>query len=362
MRHKAGRPHPFRTWSRAAGQRLQARFTSHLRRGVLALVVAVGLFSGQLVPLAQLGWGITLPAAAQASAGTPNRFNSHADTTSVSHTIPSGGPTTGNPPPPGSLQHNGPPSMQPGSLALQPGKAAHFLGSDGWLEVNVPADAITAADVSQASGQLNLKITQIAPASGSNAGGSGHVSFGTYLVQVVDKNGKLAPHGLRQPVTLTFHYGPGSASDVAHAFVVFNSALPAGVSLAGAPASLPTGTPSSVLHLGPAQTKQATLDSTQQTLSVSTTLSTAATSASFNTDAPVATFGSPDPFTVDLNAGGLAFTLPIDVPTGPGGLTPPLTLTYSSDSVSEQHNMQGSASWAGEGWNLSLGVHQLGRT
>jgi RHS repeat-associated protein len=245
--------------------------------------------------------------------------------------------------------------MQPGLLALQPGKAVHFLGSDGRLEVNVPAGATTAADLSQAGGQLNLKITQIAPASGSNAGGSGHISFGTYLVQVVDGSGKLVPHGLRQPVTLTFHYGPGSATDVAHAFAVFNSALPGGVNLAAAPASVPTGTPASVFHLGPAQSQPTTLDSTQQTLSVTTTLSTAVTSASFNTDAPVATFGKPDPFNVDLNAGALTFSLPIDVPAGPGGLTPPLSLTYSSEGVSEQHSLQGSASWVGEGWNLSLG-------
>ncbi len=77
---------------------------------------------------------------------------------------------------------------------------------------------------------------------------------------------------------------------------------------------------------------------------------------SWNTDAPVAVFGKPDPFNVDLSAGSLTSTMPIDVPSGPGGLTPPVTLAYSSADVSEQHNVQGAAAWVGEGWNLSLGA------
>ena len=36
-------------------------------------------------------------------------------------------------------------------------------------------------------------------------------------------------------------------------------------------------------------------------------------------------------------------SIPIDVPAGPGGLTPPVTLAYSSADVSEQHNVQGAA-------------------
>ncbi len=343
-------------WFQGRIQRMRSLLRSAVRRQAMPLMLVVLLVSTILGPFAQAGLGFAAPVYAQGNgSGTPNRFNPSTDTTSVSHPATQTGPTAGNPPPPGSFQRSGPPSMQPGLLPLQPGKAAHFLGSDGRLEVNVPSGAITSADMSAASGQVDLKITQIAPASGSNAGGSGHVSFGTYLLQVVDGTGKLVPHGLRQPVTLTYHYGPGSATDVAHAVVVFNSALPAGVSLAAAPTSPPAGTSASTLRLGAPQTKQTTLNSTQQTLSVNTTLTTAATSASFDTDAPVAIFGSPDPFNVNLNAGALTFGLPIDVPAGPGGLTPPLTLSYSSENVSEQHNPQGAAPWVGEGWNLTLG-------
>ena len=44
------------------------------------------------------------------------------------------------------------------------------------------------------------------------------------------------------------------------------------------------------------------------------------------------------------------------MPAGPGGLEPPLNLSYSSENVDEQHSWQGAAGWVGEGWNLSLGA------
>jgi hypothetical protein len=43
------------------------------------------------------------------------------------------------------------------------------------------------------------------------------------------------------------------------------------------------------------------------------------------------------------------------VPAGPGGLTPPISLAYSSAGVSENHSVQAAAGWVGEGWNLSMG-------
>ena len=108
-------------------------------------------------------------------------------------------------------------------------------------------------------------------------------------------------------------------------------------------------------HFGAPSSQAATLDTTSQTLVAPLTLLTPSGTMSFNTDTPVATFGKPDPFNVDLNAGALTSSMPIDVPSGPGGLTPPVDLTYSSAGVAEQHNPQGAAGWAGEGWNLDLG-------
>jgi hypothetical protein len=71
---------------------------------------------------------------------------------------------------------------------------------------------------------------------------------------------------------------------------------------------------------------------------------------------PLAAFGAPDPFTVDLNAGALTMSQTINAPPGPGGFKPPVALTYSSAAVSEQHGIQAASSWAGEGWNLRIGA------
>lgn len=98
------------------------------------------------------------------------------------------------------------------------------------------------------------------------------------------------------------------------------------------------------------------LDPQALTLSLTPQISTPSTSLSWNSDAPISSFGKPDPFSTDLSAGGLTASEPIDVPAGPGGLTPPVSLTYSSESVNSQHSYSAAAGWVGEGWNLSLGA------
>jgi RHS repeat-associated protein len=82
---------------------------------------------------------------------------------------------------------------------------------------------------------------------------------------------------------------------------------------------------------------------------------TPSTTFTWDTYAPVAKFGSPDPFNVDLNAGSLTNGLQIDVPPGPAGVMPNITLAYNSAAVSEQHSPQGAAGWVGEGWSMGLG-------
>jgi RHS repeat-associated protein len=236
-------------------------------------------------------------------------------------------------------------SMTPGTQALSPTQAADFVGSDGRLEVSVPAGAITVGDATLAGGTLSLSIRQVAPESGSSAGGSGHYSFGSFLIQVVSSSGQPASQGLRQPVSLVLHYGHASALDLTRAYVVLNSSLPS--NSLGQGVSLPT--------LGPRSSQLATLDSSAQTLSANIPLSSPNTSVSWGTDSPVAVFGKPDPFEPTLSGGGITATYPIDVPAGPGGLTPPLYLGYSSASLNDQHSPQGAAPWVSEGWNLSMG-------
>jgi hypothetical protein len=285
------------------------------------------------------------------TAEQPNRFDPRQDTTSQTHPTATGHADPhwqAGPPQP--LTHPLLPLMAPGALRLPAGQAATFVGSDGHLEVDVPAGAVTAADLAQAGGGLTLLVSQIAPASGSSAGGSGHLSLGSYLLQLVDAQGRRVNHGLHAALTLLWHASAAEAlGDLIQPVVVFNSTLPAGTTLApAAVASTPT--------LGARTTQPATVDATRQTLAVTTTLATSSASLSWNTDSPVAVFGTPDPFTVGLSSGSLSFSEPLALPAGPNGQVPPVTLSYSSASVSGQHNGQGAAGWVGEGWSLSGGA------
>jgi hypothetical protein len=58
-------------------------------------------------------------------------------------------------------------------------------------------------------------------------------------------------------------------------------------------------------------------------------LSSPSHSVSWGTDSPVATFGRPQPFEVDLGGASLTTGYPIDVPLGPKGFKPPITLAYT---------------------------------
>lgn len=250
--------------------------------------------------------------------------------------------------------------MKAGAVDLQITQSTRFLGSDGRLELLIPAGAITTQDLAAAGGTITARVMQVAPASGSPAGGSGEISLGTYLVQLVDAHGVLLPHGLRKPLTARYHlqaHELGLGLD--HAYVLLNSALSDDLLKAqGAvqpAATTGTSRPSLASTLGTRQKQPTKLDTNAKTLTVTPLASTPSTSMSFDSDSPIATFGKPDPTSVDLSSGALSYNEPIDLPAGPGGLTPPVSLTYSSAAVNEQHNASAGAGWVGEGWNLSLG-------
>lgn len=313
-----------------------ARFAAAGRRAGLSLALPAMLFAGTLAQLSQPGIGLEPVAHAQGLANPPTvtRFSPLAGTRSVKRTLLTGGPVvTRSSLVPQPIQRGTHVSMAPGLLALLPGQAAHFTGSDGRLTVDVPAAAVSVADIAAAGGKLAVRITQIDAPSGSNAGGSGHVSLGSYLVQVVNAQGVLAGQGLRAPITLTLHYGSrGSAIDLSHAVVLFNLPVPEGTEsapnvaqpqtagfhagrttqgeTAGTGRSAAPNTTAASMGLGPYSTQPATLDTTQHTLSATGPASTASTSATFSATSPVATFGSPDPFTSDLSGGGLTATIP----------------------------------------------------
>ena len=248
-----------------------------------------------------------------------------------------------------------------------PASSTHFVSSDKALTIDVPAGAVTQAETAADGGKTSLLVRQIQPASGSSAGGSGHVSFGTFLVQVIDAHGHLATHGLHQKLKFTLHYGKGTAVDLAHAYSILNAPLPPWVdpdpasvlastsSSSSATASLLSYAPATSV-LGPRSNAPVSVDPAASSLISTAGLSSPSGSVSWGTDSPVATFGKPDPFEVQLSGGSLTSGYPLDLPKGPGGFTPPVSLVYNSAGVSDQHNAQGAAGWVGEGWNVSLGA------
>lgn len=346
-------------------------FRRWLRELICWALLLVLVMSGILAPLSQnpAALAFFIPSAsahglnAPSTPPKPTHFDPHSNATST-NTLPTRPALHVSRPTdvPAPIQRGSGITMPPGLLALRPDAAVSFVGQDGRFEINVPAGAISVADQTAAGGKLQLAIRQIAPASGSSAGGSGLVSFGSYLIQVVDGSGVLVNQGLRKPVSFKMHLPKAaSALDLARAFIVVNGSLPVGVT--SAPTSLNTpdirsggSATGTVPGLGAYSSQPVSYDPTQQALVTSLSLLDPSTSMSWDTDSPVASFGHPDPFNVDLSAGGLTSSIPLDVPAGPGGLTPPVVLAYNSAGVSEQHNIQAAAGWVGEGWNLSFGA------
>jgi hypothetical protein len=325
-----------------------------------------------------------------ASSGQPNTFDPSSNASSINNLppepAPGANPTPGVPTP---FAKSALFPMTPAVIALDPNSPSHFVGSDGRFQIDVPAGAISPSDVAADGGATSLLVRQILPASGSNAGGSGHYSFGSYLIQVTNSAGQLASHGLQQPVTLTMHYGASSALDVAHAYLVINAPVPPSVNLDPTSVNLSTPNPTGTSTAKPSRSavrpfvtspsphrqlaglarwtapigqsvgvhsaRLATLDPAAGTLSGSAPFSSPSMSASWGTNSPVATFGKPSPFETDLSGGSLTAQYNIDVPAGPKGFKPPLGLIYNSAGVAGQHNPQGAAGWVGEGWNLTLG-------
>src|SRR5262249_17472881 len=156
-------------------------------------------------------------------------------------------------------------------------KPGHLTSSDSALELDVPAGAVSAADVATAGGSMSLMGRQGLPASGGSAGGSGPFTFGTFLMQVLDADSRLAPQGLRQPPARKLQLGGrGVAVDVGHAFAVVNRPLPPWVdrdpASAGAPstgARLMAASPPASRNLGRTTTRPATVDAGTGTLSTS---------------------------------------------------------------------------------------------
>lgn len=182
-----------------------------VRRVLLALIaLAIAAPGGPLSvvePIAAQASGVTLnrpptSAASRTSSVIPPQ-PTHASAPAPVRTPVPAGSSPAKPPPPGNLFHSLPMPMKSGLLKLDPLVASQFVGSDGRFEVDVPAGAVTPADMATAGGQLYLALRQVAPASGSSGGGSGMYSFGTFLVQTAcgrrRREIRHKPQGLGSP-------------------------------------------------------------------------------------------------------------------------------------------------------------------
>jgi hypothetical protein len=112
--------------------------------------------------------------------------------------------------------------------------------------------------------------------------------------------------------------------------------------------------PHAMVHPGKSQQIATLFDKATTSFKAIIPLSSTGT-GTFAASAPVGYFGAAESFQTDLHTGGLNDSIPIDVPSGPGGLAPSLHLDYSSDAVSATHNSQAAATWVGQGWSLDPG-------
>jgi len=205
---------------------LTVRRRLSLRSIVYALMLVLVLLSQTLVDWSAVPLAHAAASVPHGAPSRPHRVNP--GSSAASH------PRVVAPAPPGNAPVGAPQQMkrslrmpmQPGSITLSATTASSFRGSDGRFEVQIPAGAISAQDLNQAGGSISLRVTQIAPPSGSNAGGSGQFSLGAYLLQLVDAHGRLLNHGLRQPVLVRYHLLPKEqALHLEHAYLLLNGGV-----------------------------------------------------------------------------------------------------------------------------------------
>jgi RHS repeat-associated protein len=236
-------------------------------------------------------------------------------------------------------------TLSPAFLSGSPGTSAlHLVGSDGRLEVLIPAGAL---DVSHATltgggkpgGTLRLELAQV----------HGHyVSqmsvLGSYEFQVLDGTGQVV-NGvtLHSSITIIYHYQQSEMDaldiDPAHVYLSWPSLIAA---------AQQAHQPTTGLIL-PMQNDSAT--------------HTLTTQSSVLGPHPFDMMGEPQNqsppalhlASVQGNSGQLAYSYPLRVTPGSGGFAPQLMLNYSSSGPNQRTSRTSPAGDAGDGFSLSLG-------
>ena len=247
--------------------------------------------------------------------------------------------------------------------------AQQVMSGNGTFELDIAAGSVSAAQIQAAGGAIRLTVNQTDPGSGGDA--SGRVFLGTYQLQLANAADKpLTTLVLAHPFTLRYHAPTalqGWFWQDQEVTAIWQPVSATQASVGTRALALPSSSASQVLlarkdapttavwsvstNLGAASAGVHSAVTTPQSLLPAAASST----VTFNTEDPTASWGKAHDVDVGLSSGSVDYSYPLSIPPGPGGLTPPVNLAYSSGSVNETHNVQAAAPWVGEGWSLSLG-------
>jgi RHS repeat-associated protein len=345
--------------------------TSRLRRGMqghsvfllLLLTLLVGP-NGALTSLSELGtFGHVVPSTAAAltpmtqDRALANQAHAWGHASGTQETLAQYLATAPHTAPKGAIIPRQVVTPQPsatGSVTLSATTTTVLTTSDHRFTITIPTGALTSSDLAAVGGPLTLRVTELAGPVGGGA--SGHMSLGTYRIELVGPQGRVVNRPFRMPLTLALLYTPEEAG----AFINYGVRLhlepdmPRGTNGIVTPGTGVSASPS------PFEDDPTRLAASSNTLLAQTTLTPLTASgalvATFNTSAPQATWPTVQAFQTNLNSGSLTYNYPLILPPAPGGFLPNLSLSYSSATVNEDHGVQTDAPWVGEGWALDLGA------
>src|SRR5262245_49001717 len=133
-----------------------------LRRfGYLGIALVLSLAgSGTASRAASAASTAVSTAAGTARPATPNRFDPTSRATSAKPAPAAGATTAGGRRMTASRQR---PTPRPVTVALDPSRPVQITSGDQALELDVPAGAVSAADVTAAGGSMSLLVRQVVP-------------------------------------------------------------------------------------------------------------------------------------------------------------------------------------------------------
>jgi len=232
--------------------------------------------------------------------------------------------------------------------AFAPGAATTLASADGRVSVDLPGAAASQGLTLRHDAAPPAGEAAAPPIAGSKRG------FGAFYLSATDGGG-AAVHRFAQPLTIAHRYTPeqlrarGIAEPDLTLFAYDPAAtvtLPNGVVQRGRWVALPTRVDTA------AHTATATVDHFS------------AFQLGDGSSASGAYVPSLKGGQVDLFTGRATYDLPIEVPAGPGGARPALTLAYDSGQTDGPagRNEKHQAGWAGKGWSLDTGSVALDKT